>query len=157
MRSPSPGLGASFNGKCCYLSILSTLRDAFHRVKIKYFLNEYIFKEPAVSVTKYHVQILALPVQSHQPPSEVDLHRFHQCPHPYPVPPYDLAKGESWQEIRGSGYSFSWLLLKRSPQIALSSRNRHCSSEDGAFHMTLSFQALGTVLCHLLQVGTVRP
>lgn len=36
--------------------------------------------------SKYHVQILALPLQAHQPPSEADLHRFHQCPHVYPVP-----------------------------------------------------------------------
>lgn len=69
-----------------------------------------------------------------------------------PSSPYYLAKGESWQEIRESGYSFSQLLLKRSLQTALSSRDRHCSSEDGAFH-----PGFGHCFVPLAKVGTMRP
>lgn len=53
--------------------------------------------------------------------------------------------------------TFSWLLLQRSLQTALSSRDRHCFTEVGAFHVTLSFQVLNTVLYHWLQVVTGSP
>lgn len=156
MRSPSPALDASFNGKSCDLRILSTLHDAFHRIKMKFLLSEYVFKVPVVSVSKNHVQILVLSLQAHQPPSETDLHRFRQCPHVYPVPHMIWPMGSPSKRSEGQGY-LSWLLLQRSLHTALSSRDRHCFSEVGAFHVTLSFQVLNTVLCHWPQVVTGRP
>lgn len=113
VRSPSPGLDASFNGKCCDLRILSTSHGAFHRIKVKFLLSEYVFKVPVVSVSKYHVQILALPLQAHQPPSEADLHRFRQCPHVYPVPHMIWPMGSPSNRSEGQGYLF----LAPSPKI----------------------------------------
>lgn len=152
MRGRSPGLGASFSGKCCYLSILCTLRDAFHRVKIKYFLNEYIFKEPVVSVTKYHVQILALPVQSHQLPSEADLHRFPQCPHADPVPHMIWPRGNPGRRSESQGIPFPSSFSKDHFRLLCPQE-----TDTAPLKMALSIRALGTVLCHLLQVGTMRP
>lgn len=106
MRSPSPGLGTSFNGKCCYLSILSTLRDAFHRVKIKYFLNEYIFKEPVLSVTKYHVQIRLCQSSPTNPLLRLTCTGFTSVPIPTQFPHMIWPRGSPGRRSEGQGIPF---------------------------------------------------